>query len=106
MQLEGGRCCVGGPEGEPVNITADFEAVSPFAEVTQMRTMEQCRTADEMIHVNWEPFMSTKVFQFTPPVSNWFSFTISVQFRDARGNLSAVYCDEIGVEGMPVTRIP
>lgn len=106
VQLEDGRCCVGGPAGEPVNITARFEAVSPFAEVTQMRTMEHCRTVDEMAAANWEPFTATKVFQFTPPVFNWFSFVISVQFRDAQGNLSAVYCDEIGVEGMPVTRPP
>jgi hypothetical protein len=59
-----------------------------------------------MAVVAWEPFADTKVFQFTPPVSNWFGFNASVQFKDTAGNLSPVYCDDIGVEGMPVTPTP
>jgi hypothetical protein len=93
--IEAGACCVGGPEGEPIDITVSFEATSPFAAVTHMRTEDQCLTAEEMAVVAWEPFANTKVFQFTPPVFNWFSFNASVQFKDAAGNLSPVYCDDI-----------
>ncbi len=92
--------------GEPIDITVSFEAVSPFAQVTHMRTAEHCLAYEDMAVVAWEPFTEAKVFQFTPPVFNWFSFTASVQFRDADGNLSPVYCDDIGVEGMPVTPAP
>jgi hypothetical protein len=104
--IEAGKCCIGGPEGEPIDITVSFEATSTLALVTHMRTAEQCLTSEEMAAVPWEPFAEAKVFQFTPPVFNWFSFNASVQFKDAAGNLSPVYCDDIGVEGMPVTPVP
>ena len=32
---------------------------------------------------------------------NWTSSGIAVQYRDAQGNLSPVYCDDIAVEGHP-----
>jgi hypothetical protein len=104
--IEAGMCCIGGPVGEPIDITVSFDATSPFAAVTHMRTADQCLTAEDMAMIAWEPFADTKVFQFTPPVFNWFSFNVSVQFKDADGNLSPVYCDDIGVEGMPVTPTP
>jgi hypothetical protein len=37
---------------------------------------------------------------------NWTTFAVSVQYRDEKGNVSLVYCDDIGVEGMPATPIP
>jgi hypothetical protein len=104
--IQAGKCCIGGPVGEPINITVSFEAVSPFAQVTHMRTAEHCLSYEDMSVVAWEPFTESKVFQFTPPVFNWFTFTASVQFGDADSNLSPVYCDNIGVEGMPVTPAP
>jgi hypothetical protein len=47
-----------------------------------------------------EPFVA----QRSMPVSltpGWSTFSVAVQYRDAAGNLSMVYCDSIGVEGMP-----
>lgn len=98
--LEEGACCVGGPVGQPVTITAAFDAKSPSSKVGQMRVAEQCLTPAEMGAFPWEPLVETKDFSFTPPVANWFGFTVGVQYRDEQGNLSDVVCDDIGVEGM------
>lgn len=98
--LEEGACCVGGPVGQPVTITAAFDAKSPSSKVGQMRVAEQCLTPAEMEAFPWEPLADTKDFSFTPPVANWFGFTVGVQYRDEQGNLSEVVCDDIAVEGM------
>jgi hypothetical protein len=102
--LEDGRCCVGGLEGSTVNIKAVFEARSPFGEVTDMRVANgggQCLTEGEMSAVPWEPFTAEKTYQFAGIPINWVGYYVSVQYRDAQGNLSPVYCDDISVEGMP-----
>jgi hypothetical protein len=48
----------------------------------------------------WEPFSTTKAFEYRVPI-NWTGFYVTVQFRDAQGNLSPVYTSDISVEGMP-----
>ena len=98
----GGHCCIGGGEGETIPIIANFKASSPFAEVTEMRTVERCTAEAEMAKFPWEPFKSTKSFPFTITGNNWFTFDVGVQYRDAKGNLSPVYCDYVVVEGMPM----
>jgi hypothetical protein len=37
---------------------------------------------------------------------NWTGFYVSVQYRDAEGNLSPVVCDDISIEGHSPTPTP
>ncbi len=100
--IEGGRCCAGGVEGETIQIDVEFEASSPFDEVTDMRVRTGGRfwSEAEMSQAEWEPFGPTKSYPFRV-VINWVGFYVSVQYRDAQGNLSPVYHDDISVEGHP-----
>ncbi|MFQ5595981.1 MAG: hypothetical protein ACE5HA_17710 [Anaerolineae bacterium] len=102
--IEGGACCVGGTAGTTIDIDAAFEATSPFGDVTQMRARGLygggCLTEDELAAFPWEPFVSQRTFPVTVAI-NWIGFYVSVQYRDAAGLLSGVYCDDISVEGMP-----
>lgn len=100
--LEDGRCCAGGKAGEVIEISVEFFARSPLAEVEKMRYRLGQRRAeiDELSQTDWRPFRE----RLTVPVQvslNWVGYTISVQFMDAVGNLSPVYYDEISVEGIP-----
>jgi hypothetical protein len=100
VEIEGGGCCVGGTEGDTIDVRVAFEASSPTAEVTEMRVSKGCPTEDEIADVTWEPFVTERTY----PVKifiNWTGFYIGVQYRDAQGNLSPVYCDDIAVEGHP-----
>ena len=102
--IAGGACCVGGTAGTTIDIDAAFEATSPFGDVTQMRTRGlyagRCLTEGELAAFPWEPFVSQRTFPVTVAI-NWIGFYVSVQYRDAAGLLSGVYCDDISVEGMP-----
>jgi len=102
--IAGGACCVGGTAGETIDIAAAFEATSPMGDVTQMRTQASygggCVTESALAASPWEPFVSQRKFPVTVGI-NWIGFYVSVQYRDAAGLLSAVYCDDISVEGMP-----
>ena len=102
--LQDGRCCVGGIEGGAVTITAAFQAQSLSGEVTAMRVANGgsgCRTEAELNAFPWEPFAAGKTYQFGGIPINWIGYYVSVQYRDAQGNLSPVYCDDVSVEGMP-----
>jgi hypothetical protein len=98
--IEDGRCCAGGPAGEPLPIAISLEATSPLAEVTEMRFAYGSRPLDEetLAAVPWEPFAPEKEVAIIVPL-NWSTGYASVQFRDAQGNLSLVYHYEIAVEG-------
>jgi hypothetical protein len=100
VEIEGGGCCVGGTEGDTIDVSVTFEASSPFAEVTEMRVSESCPTEEEMADAPWEPFVSERTYPVKVFI-NWTGFYIGVQYRDAQGNLSPVYCDDISVEGHP-----
>ena len=100
VEIEGGRCCAGGTEGDIIDVSVTFEASSPFAEVTEMRVSRGCPTEDEMADVPWESFASERTYPVKVFI-NWTGFYIGVQYRDAQGNLSPVYCDDISVEGHP-----
>lgn len=102
--LQDGLCCVGGIAGGAVTITAAFQAQSLSGEVTEMRVANGgpgCRTEAELNAFAWEPFASAKTYQFEGIPINWIGYYVSVQYRDAQGNLSPVYCDDVSVEGMP-----
>jgi hypothetical protein len=98
--IEDGRCCVGGTAGELLAIAISLEANSPLAEVSEMRLVFGSQPLDEetLSEAPWEPFAQEKMVTIEVPL-NWASGYASVQFRDADGNLSIVYHDEIAVEG-------
>ncbi len=102
VQIEEGRCCVGGPAGSTVEVRVSFWATSPFADVTDMRTRTGALSYNEieLADAPWEPYVQGRIFPVTVAI-NWTGFYVSVQFRDALGNLSPVYTDDISVEGMP-----
>ena len=102
LLLEDGRCCAGGTAGSQVEVNATFRAESPAGKVTTMRvsTAGGCLRDAASLDAPWEPFAEGK--QFTPTLAiNWVGFYVNVQFRDEAGNLSAVYCDDISMEGSP-----
>ena len=105
--LEEGSCCVGATSGQTVLIQAVFEAGSSAADVAEMRVRAGNGPFNEaeMAEADWQPFATEQTFEYTVPV-NWTGFYISVQYRDAEGNLSPVYADDVSVEGQPPTLTP
>jgi hypothetical protein len=99
VQIAGGSCCIGGFDGETIQAQVSFSAASPFGKVSQMR-VTPCSADADMESVAWEPFVDSKSLP-VPVVINWTGFTVCVQYQDEYGNLSPVYRDDIGVEGMP-----
>ena len=104
--IEGGRCCVGGTPGSTVNVQVEFAAQSTAGKVTEMRVSRAgCRKDAAALDAPWEPLVAAKDYPVNV-VINWTSFTIAVQYRDDGGNLSPVYCGNIGVEGNPPMPTP
>lgn len=101
LVLQQGLCCAGGKVGTTIEIDAAFDASSPNTTVTQMRLMNHCGTQTEMKTAPWEPFVKHKIFPYTVTASNWVGWYLAVQYRDASGNLSPIYCEDISIEGMP-----
>lgn len=102
VEIAGGACCAGGRAGETVEVSVSFGADSRQAAVTEMRMRVGGIAFDAaaLAQVPWEPFVREK--QVALPVAlNWITYVISVQYRDAEGNLSPVVTDEIAVEGSP-----
>ncbi len=102
LLIDDGNCCVAAIAGQAILIPVIFHAASPIAEVTEMRVRTGLTTFDELhlSETEWEPFSSEREFEYVPPI-NWSAFYVTVQFRDALGNLSPVYSSDISVEGMP-----
>lgn len=102
VEIEEGKCCVGGVAGETISIQVSFQASSPMAEVTEMRLRSGGAPFQEenFSSEEWEPYAREKSFEYQIPL-NWTGFYVTAQFRDAEGNLSAVVSDDISVEGSP-----
>jgi hypothetical protein len=102
LSIESGRCCVGGVAGQPLQIRVEFQAHSPLAEIADMRVRSGGRafTEQEIAESEWQAFASIAEYTIVPPI-NWTGYYVSVQYRDALGNLSPVYSDDISVEGEP-----
>ena len=102
VEIAGGACCAGGRAGETVDVSVAFAAESLQAPVTEMRMRIGGAAFDEaaLAQAAWEPFVPEKQVTL-PVVLNWITHTISVQYRDAEGNLSRVVVDDIAVEGSP-----
>jgi hypothetical protein len=100
--IGGDGCCVGGFAGETLEVQVDFSVSSPFETAVEMRVRAGgvCFPESELVTANWEPFVSSKPYPVYVAL-NWVGFYVSVQYRDAHGNLSPVYCDDISVEGFP-----
>jgi hypothetical protein len=94
----------GGKAGSTINIRVQFQASSPAAPVTEMRVKRdaigRCLAPDEMADAAWEPFAADKSYPYNVAL-NFTTFKLHVQYRDAKGNLSTVYCGDIAVEGSP-----
>ena len=104
--IEEGRSAAGGIAGETINVSVAFDASSTAADVTEMRVLHgSCRTEAEMADAPWQPYATEVSYPFMLPI-NWVGFYVSVQYRDALGNLSPVYCDDISLEGMPAPPSP
>ncbi len=101
LVLQNGLCCAGGKVGTTIEIDAAFEASSPYTTVTQMRWLERCGSQTEMNTAPWTPFVKQKIFRYPITTANWVGWTLAVQYRDANGNLSPIYCADISIEGMP-----
>jgi hypothetical protein len=103
-----------GRAGTTVQVTVNLGAASPFGDVNEMRAKEsstnKCSPDAEMSQVAWEPFAAQKSYGVNlPPIPTntpidpynlGFAFyAVSVQYRDAQGNLSEVYCasDRVGI---------
>ncbi len=100
VEIAGGKAVIGGKVGTQLDIPVKFEATSPAGQVTEMRVANQCPREGEGLTTAWEPFTAQKTYS-TTTVLNFVGWYIAVQYRDAKGNLSPVYCDDISVEGSP-----
>lgn len=107
VEIENGSCCVGGIAGETITVLVAFLADSPFGPITEMRVLAAPgrQTPPDFERAPWRPFVTSISYE-VPIFINWTSFYIHVQFRDALGNLSPVYVDDIAVEGMPAPPTP
>lgn len=104
--LAGGNSAAGGTAGSTIDIGVEFAASSPYGQVTEMRVRTGgCFAEAAMTEAAWEPFAASKTIPVYV-VINWVGFYVSVQYRDANGNVSPVYCDDINVEGMPAQPTP
>jgi outer membrane murein-binding lipoprotein Lpp len=105
--VEGGRCCAGGLAGQTITIRAAFIASSFHGDIIEMRVASGTRQLDmeEMAQIPWEPYEKYKSFQ-VELVNNWVGYWVQAQFRDAEGNISPIYGDDISLEGMPPLPTP
>lgn len=99
--MEEGRCCAEGVAGDEMALSLALSAESPQAAVTEMRIrLARVRLeASQLTDEEWEPFAAEKTIMMRPAVG-WVSYVVTVQFRDAQGNVSPPYYDDIAVEGL------
>jgi len=103
VQIAGGGCCIGGTEGDTIQAQVSFSAASSRGRVSQMRVaITRCSSDTDLERADWEPFVDSKTYPVYVAL-NWVGFYVCVQYQDEYGNLSAVYRDDISVEGMPRT---
>lgn len=98
--IEDGACCIGAIAGETINLRANQEGCSDYGAVVEMRLRGHgyCLPEGDLRQQSWEPFAGERIFPVQTAI-NWMGFYVSFQFRDALGNISPVYCDDIAIEG-------
>lgn len=112
VRIADGRQIIGATAGSTVRVRVEFTATSPFGTIREMRVAtygaRKCSSEQELASLAWEPFIGEKFYTLAIPV-NFSSFDVSVQYRDAQGNLSRIVCGDLVIEGMPpltITRSP
>jgi uncharacterized coiled-coil protein SlyX len=102
VEIEEGKCCVGGVTGEEIDIRIRFSAIGLEVPTMEMRYLAggYSQLDDQLDAVPWEPYVEELTFTYQIP-TNWTGFYVRVQYRDSHGNLSPIYTDDISVEGMP-----
>lgn len=100
VTIAGGNAIVGGVAGSKVNLKVQYYAASPLGKVTQMRTQTVTSCKSPQLTAAWEPFTPEKTYSATLAL-NFVGFYVAGQFKDEKGNLSPVYCDDITLEGSP-----
>jgi len=104
VKIENGREMMGGKAGTTLQVKVQFGATSPSGDVKEMRVRDfgsrRCANETEMNAAGWEPFIAEKIYKVGVAL-NFTSFDVSAQYRDAKGNLSPIYCADIAVEGSP-----
>ena len=105
VRIKDSPCCVGGPVGTTITVQVTFSATSSHGPVTEMQFgAGGCNTARlRAASGAWEPFVAQRGMPVTP-LSTLSTFSVAVQYRDAAGNVSAVHCDSVGVEGLQPLR--
>lgn len=105
--IESGRCCAGGVAGSQVSLKVEFQAASPAGRVVEMKAQpgSGCIKDPAQLTGAWEPFQPSKTYSAGLAI-NWVGWYLNVQYRDERGKLSPVYCDDISLEGSPPTPKP
>jgi len=100
VKIANSPCCAGGKVGSTVSLAVTFDAHSSQADVTDMRVAFACPRDGASLTTPWESFVQFKTYTATVAI-NFVGWDIAVQYRDAQGNLSPVYCDDISIEGSP-----
>ncbi|MFM8323208.1 MAG: hypothetical protein ACKOC5_20035 [Chloroflexota bacterium] len=109
IELQNGACCIGGVAGETSTLVVSLAALSSGGAVNEMRLLQgggACPSVEQLSGAPWQPYRERFTLALRIETINWVGAYFGVQFRDAQGNLSAVYCDEISVEGMPPPPTP
>jgi hypothetical protein len=108
--IQEGSCCAGGLVGDTVELLVTFFVIHPDAEVVEMRVMTGGSGVgeDDLAEITWEPYTQMKTYQVEITVPNWIGWWVYIQFRDADGNVSPVFSDDISLEGHlpPPTNTP
>lgn len=97
--IEEGRCCAGGLVGDVIEVQVRFEAFSQVGEVVEMRVMTGALDPQALAQRPWEPYVGDVGYPIEIQTANWVGWWVSVQYRDAAGNVSPVYSDDISIEG-------
>jgi len=106
VQIEDGRCCAGGTAGATIQLHVNFQAASSAGEVSEMKIqVGQCAPDPDQHLGIWEPYQAQRIYETTLAI-NWVGWWIGVQYRDSKGNLSPIYCDDISLEGSPPSSTP
>jgi hypothetical protein len=102
LKIRNSPCCIGGIVGGTATAHLAFAASSPHGEVVEMQLGSGGCDSGQIgsSPTGWEPLVVQRDVP-VPLSSGWSTYAVAVQYRDAAGNLSRVFCDSIGVEGMP-----
>ncbi len=102
VQIEHGQSASGGTAGTTIQVEIDLSATSTSGKVTEMRVaaVGGCDNRGQVDKAQWQPFAPVTHLPASLGI-NWVGFYVAAQFRDDKGIVSPIYCDDISLEGMP-----